>query len=240
MISEAAIWHDLECGSYQADLDSWRKLADQYSGPILDIGAGNGRVALMLAELGHEVAALELDRSLVATLAERSGQLGIETICADARDFQLDRAFGLIIVPMLTVQLFGGAEGRARFFACAANHLSPNGCLALAIADLLDDEEGASGGEQLDADTCTVGASSYSTRATALRERDGQIGIERRREITTADGSVVVQAATDWIDPTTADQLEAEGTATGLTVAGRLQIPATAEYVGSVVVCLNG
>jgi SAM-dependent methyltransferase len=240
MISEEAIWHDLECGSYDADLDCWRELADQYSGPILDVGAGNGRVSLMLAELGHEITALELDRSLLATLAERSGPFEIETICADARNFQLDRSFGLIIVPMLTVQLFGGAEGRARFFAAAARQLSANGCLALAIADLLDDEEGASGGEQLEADSCTVGSSSYSTRATALRERDGQIGIERRREIVTGDGSLVVRAATDWIDLTTADQLEAEGAAAGLAIAPRRQIPATAEYVGSVVVCLNG
>ncbi len=240
MISEAAIWHDLECGSYDADLECWRELADQYSGPILDVGAGNGRVTLMLAELGHDVTALEVNRSLLATLVERSGSIGIGTICADARDFQLDRAFGLIIVPMLTIQLFGGAEGRARFFAAAAEQLSGGGCLALAIADLRDGEEGAGSGEQLEADVCTVGSSSYSTRATALRERDGQVGIERRREIVSPDGSTVVRAATDWIDLTTADQLEAEGAAAGLAIAPRRQIAATSEYVGSVVVCLNG
>ena len=72
MISEAAIWHDLECGSYEADLDCWRTLAADYGGPILDVGAGTGRIALMLAELGHQVTALDLDQSLLAALSQRA------------------------------------------------------------------------------------------------------------------------------------------------------------------------
>ena len=240
MISEAAIWHDLECGSYTADLDCWRDLAAQFDGPILDIGAGTGRISLMLAREGKAVTALDVDDSLLEALRGRTGELPIDTVCADACDFELGRHFSLIIVPMLTVQLFGGTDARARFFSCARDHLEPGGCVALAIADLLDDEDGAAGGESPQDDTCTVDGIGYSTRAVALNERPGQIGIERRREIVGPRGASAVKAATDWIDTLDEEILEAEGRAAGLTVAERRFIPATDEYIGSAVVCLNG
>lgn len=239
MISEAAIWHDLECGSYEADLECWRTLASEYPGPILDVGAGTGRISLMLAALGHEVTALDLDESLLVALSERTNGASVETVCADARQFDLQRRFALIIVPMLTVQLFGGSDGRARFLSLAADHLLPGGRLVLAIADLLDDEDGAAGGEAPQADVCTIGDTGYSTRAVALNQRDGQVGIERRREVAATDGSLDVQAATDWIDVLSPEQLEAEGEAAGLTVEPRRMIPATDEYIGSAVICLG-
>ncbi|MGZ4313698.1 MAG: class I SAM-dependent methyltransferase, partial [Solirubrobacteraceae bacterium] len=68
-----AIWHDLECGSYSADLEFWRALAARTGGPILDIGAGTGRTALALAGDGHEVTAMDLDDELLEALRGRAG-----------------------------------------------------------------------------------------------------------------------------------------------------------------------
>ena len=48
MIQES-VWHDVECASYEADLDLWRELAAAARGPVLDHGCGTGRVALDLA-----------------------------------------------------------------------------------------------------------------------------------------------------------------------------------------------
>ena len=55
------VWHDLECGSYRADLPLWRDLAERHGDPILDVGAGTGRVSLDLAQAGHRVTALDLE-----------------------------------------------------------------------------------------------------------------------------------------------------------------------------------
>ena len=63
--SSEVIWHDLECGWYRADLPLWRELAAQHPGPVLEIGAGSGRVALELARAGHAVTALERERVLL-------------------------------------------------------------------------------------------------------------------------------------------------------------------------------
>ena len=105
------IWHDLECGSYTEDLPLWRAFADECGGPILEVGAGTGRVALELARGGHEVTALDLDGELLAALEQRGAGLDVRTTRADARAFELDGGFALCLVPMQTIQLLGGPPG---------------------------------------------------------------------------------------------------------------------------------
>ena len=56
----AALWHDLECGDYREDLALWRSLVAQTGGPVLDVGAGTGRVTLELASSGVPVVALDV------------------------------------------------------------------------------------------------------------------------------------------------------------------------------------
>jgi 2-polyprenyl-3-methyl-5-hydroxy-6-metoxy-1,4-benzoquinol methylase len=67
-----AIWHGVECHGYDADLPLWLALADREAGPILDVGAGTGRVARALAAAGHDVTALDVDAELLSTRASPS------------------------------------------------------------------------------------------------------------------------------------------------------------------------
>ena len=118
--SPLVVWHDVECGGYAADLPLWRELAAAEGGPVLDVGAGTGRVALDLARAGHAVVALDREPELLAALRERAGGLGVRTVAADAAGFALGAAFPLIIVPMQTIQLLPGAAARAA--AASARH----------------------------------------------------------------------------------------------------------------------
>lgn len=239
MNADAVLWHDLECGAYAVDLALWRELADAEAGPVLDVGAGTGRVALDLARRGHAVVAVDVDPTLLAALEQRAGGLPVSTVTADARALALDRTFGLVIVPMQTVQLFGGATGRAAFLGCCRSHLGPGGLLAVALADAL--EAVADGYDEPPLpDLRELDGVVYSSRPLAVRDEGGQVAIERRREVVDRSGTRAVDDDVVRLDRLDATTLAAEMRAHGLTPLGTRQIPATADYVGSTVVLARG
>ena len=170
----SVIWHDLECGHYAEDLQLWRSLARDHGDPVLDIGAGTGRVTLDLAREGHRVTALDRDDELLAELARRAGDLEVRTVLADAREFELGEQFALCVVPMQTIQLLGGVEGRGRFLERAKRHLLPGGVLAIAISEALELFDVAGGAAAPLPDMCELDGVVYSSHPTAVRaELDG-------------------------------------------------------------------
>jgi SAM-dependent methyltransferase len=231
-----AIWHDLECGTYTEDLPFWLALAQRFGGPVLDVGAGTGRTTLELARAGHAVTAIDLYDDLLEELRARAEGLDVTTIVADARAFGLGGDFPLIIVPMQTVQLFGGPQERASFLACAEFHLAPGGVLAIAIADQLELFQVAEGAAGPLPDVCEIDGAVYSSRPMAVREDGDAFVLERLRETVTTAGGHTVEPDLIRLDRLDADTLEREGEAAGLRPGSRMEIEATDEYVGSTVV----
>ncbi len=233
------IWHDLENGSYAEDRELWRALADRAGDPILDVGAGTGRVTLDLARRGHAVTALDHDAALIAELARRGDGLPVDTVLADARRFELDRRYALCIVPMQTIQLLGGHEGRLAFLRAARTHLAPAGLLAIALSDALDLYDEAEGLLMPLPDIVEHKGVVYSSQPTAVRADDDGFVLERRREIVTPQGERTTLGDRIHLDELTSDELEAEGRSIGLRPAGRESVPETRDYVGSTVVLLS-
>jgi SAM-dependent methyltransferase len=239
--SAGVIWHDVECGAYTADIAFWRALAAAERGPILDVGAGTGRVALDLAAQGHEVVALDIDGELLAALRERAGARGlrVDTVVADGGAFALPgRRFGLILAPMQTVQLLG-ARGRAGFLKAARAHVIDGGLVACALADAF---------EAFDADhvllplpdTLVLAGVQYVSQPIALRDEGGRVAIERLRQTLDGSGRRTVEANLIHLDQLDAPQLEREAAAAGLTPLPAGWIAATDDHVGSTVVMLRG
>ncbi len=233
------IWHDIECGGYDLDLPLWRALADAEGTPILDVGAGTGRVTLDLARRGHEVVALDLSAELLDALRDRAIGLAVTTVAADARDFAIDRRFPLILVPMQTLQLLGGADGRARFLARAREHLAAGGLLAVALADALEcfDEEHD---QPPPPDMRDIGGVVYASRPVRVRDLGDRAAIDRVRDVVEADGTHTTFDNVVELDRLEPDELEDEAAAFGLRVEPTRRIPQTIEYVGSTVVMLRG
>jgi SAM-dependent methyltransferase len=233
------IWHDVECGGYEADLPLWRALAREAGGPILDVGAGTGRVALHLAGGGHAVIALDRDRHLLAALHERAlaAQLDIPIAESDAAGFDLgEQRFALIIVPMQTIQLLS-AEQRAAFLAAARRHLEPGGLLAMAIADALEGyDEGA---EMPLPDLGDRDGWRFVSQPVAVRSGEGGGRIERVRQAVSPDLVRSTEPDEIVLADLTVEMLEAEGRAAGLEPAGARQVPGTEDHVGSEVVLLR-
>jgi SAM-dependent methyltransferase len=233
------LWHDIECGGYDLDLPLWRELADREGSPVLDVGAGTGRVALDLARRGHEVVALDRDPALLDALRERGAGLPVSAVAADARDFALHRRFALVIVPMQTLQLLGGPAGRARFLECARVHLAGGGLLAVALADALDAFDSDHDLPPIP-DLREVGGVVYASRPVAVRDLGDRAAIERVREVVARDGTRTVSDDVIELDRVDADELAAEAAAFGLRAQAPRRIPATLEYVGSTVAMLRG
>jgi SAM-dependent methyltransferase len=236
------IWHDVECGGYAADLPFWRALASEEAGPILDVGSGVGRVALELARHGHDVTGLDRDPELLAELGARARDAGLEvrTELADAAGFELAGApFGLIVVPMQTIQLLPGRAARAAFLASAREHLAAGGLVAVALSEELEAFE-ADPAAPLPPDCGERDGWRYLSFPVAIRPRGDVVVLERVRQAIAPDGSA--STAGDAVELTTlsAPELEAEGAAAGLRPEPRARIAETDAHLGATVVMLRG
>jgi len=239
MTSERVIWHDVECGSYCEDLALWRELAGAQIGPVLDAGAGTGRVALDLAHHGHHVVALDRDPELLAELRRRAGQLAVQTVVADARSFQLPgRRFGLILAPMQLVQLLGGRDGRVAFLRAAAAHLQPGGLLACAVSESLDLFAVTDASLPLP-DVAVLEGVRYASQPIAVRDAGERVAVERVREVTAGGGLRSATGDVIYLDRVDVETIEAEGRAAGLEATAPRVIEQTDDHVGSAVVMLR-
>jgi SAM-dependent methyltransferase len=234
--ADVAIWHDVECGAYDADLGLWEELATAADGPVLDLGCGTGRVALHLARRGHPVVGVDVEAGLVASLLERGRGLPLEGVIADVRDFDLDREFPLAVAPMQVLQLLDGPEDRIAALRRVAAHLSPGGRFAAAILERMPEPDDSPPPLP---DVREVDGWVYSSLATEVAVGRGQIVMHRRRQTVSPAGELREEDNRVRIATFAAAQLEAEGSKAGLVPDGRHPIPPTDLHVGSTVVVLG-
>lgn len=237
-MNEAAVWHDVECGGYHADLELWRELAGAARGPVLELGAGTGRVALDLAARGFAVTALDTDARLLEELARRAGSRSLELPCVqcDARE-QIPSGFALIIAPMQFLQVLGGTDGRAAVLARVAMALTPGGLFAAALTEV----EEAVAPEDAGPPTPDVAERDgwiFSSLPLDVRPDPGGVAVERLRQRVSPEGELLEERHTVVLDGLTVEALERELAAHGLRVLERRTVPPTPDHVGSeVAIC---
>jgi SAM-dependent methyltransferase len=235
-VNPTAIWHDAECGAYDADLTLWEELTAAADGPVLELGCGTGRVARHLARRGHTVVGLDSDPDLVATLEARAQGLPLRAVLGDARGFELDTDIALALAPMQLVQLLSSEDDRLECLGCVATHLLPGGKIALAIVEGLPRE---SEGPPPLPDVREVDGWVYSSLPVDAVDVGEEIVIRRLRQTVSPAGELQEEDNEIRIRTLAATELEQEGLECGLVPLERRRIPATEIHVGSTVVVLG-
>ena len=81
-------------------------------GPVLDLGAGNGRNALFFAKLGHEVDYVDVSKTYSKRMKDRAKDENLELTAhnMDIRDFDIPEKHYALIIASKILQLFPKAD----------------------------------------------------------------------------------------------------------------------------------
>ena len=91
--------------SFAGDVEWYRRKAREAGGPVLELGAGTGRITLPMAQDGVVVHALDADPRMLGTLRGKVANEPPEVrdritfVEADMRSFELPQRFALVIAP---------------------------------------------------------------------------------------------------------------------------------------------
>jgi ubiquinone/menaquinone biosynthesis C-methylase UbiE len=132
--------YDFEYADRDNDVSWYRALARVRAPtyPILELGAGTGRITCPLARDGHSLVALDSMQSMLAALRRRAKDEGLEgtirTVVADMRALpEPDASIGLVISPFNALMHLYTWQDLLACFREAARVLVPGGALAFDV-----------------------------------------------------------------------------------------------------------
>jgi SAM-dependent methyltransferase len=241
--SDSSIWQEVEFGSYQADLPLWSELAAAAGGPVLELGAGAGRVARHLAAGGHRVIALEADPDLVGELegAKAEEGLPIEPVTGDLTS-EIDRDLpaepGLVIGPLHVVQMID-VDARPDLLSRIARIGAPGATVALTVVDESTMLGAGTAATQILPDMRELDGWVYSSEPLWVQVGGEVLTVRRIRERVSPEGRVERQIHDEVLQRLPPERLEDEAARAGLRAAGRRQISSGPNEADSTVVMLG-
>jgi SAM-dependent methyltransferase len=131
--------YDVDLLDDPGDLDLYLALAARAGGPILELGAGSGRLAVPLAAAGWPVTGVDNDPAMVARAGARARSAGpavagrLRLVEADAGGLRLDERFRMAFIALNSLLVFGDRAAQAAAVRTLADHLEPGG---LAVVDV--------------------------------------------------------------------------------------------------------
>lgn len=133
--------YDVDLVEDPGDLDLYLALAGRTGGPVLELGAGTGRLAVPLAEAGHDVTAVDRDPAALERARGRLAAAGaaverrVSLVEADMVRLRLrnSRDFRLGLIALNSLLLLGRRDRQVAALRTLASHLAPGG---LAVIDV--------------------------------------------------------------------------------------------------------
>ena len=129
--------YDLEY-IHDYDLPFWLSLAEREAGPVVEWGAGTGRISVPLAAAGHDVTAVEIAGRMVERGKEKNERVG--WIVGDMRSVDPGQRYGLALCAFNSFLCLRSVDDALAFLRNAHEHLVPGGLLGIEISAFSPEE----------------------------------------------------------------------------------------------------
>ena len=126
-------FYDLYVGDWREDVPLYLEYAKAARGPLLEIGAGSGRLTVELARAGFAITAVDVSASMLALLRARLAaepdevRERVRVVEADGTRLALGARYRLVLVPFYTFNYFLTPDAQQALLAAIAGHLAPGG-----------------------------------------------------------------------------------------------------------------
>ena len=129
--------YDLEY-VHDYDIPFWLALAHREGGPVVEWGAGTGRIANPLAKAGFDVTAVEVSRKMVEKGQSKSTSM--QWIRSDMRNVKPGKRYKLAICAFNSFLCLTSLEDALAFLYNAREHLEPGGLLSIEVSAFTPEE----------------------------------------------------------------------------------------------------
>lgn len=109
------------------DIPFYLDLCSQYSGDILELMCGTGRVSLPLLQAGYHLTCVDYCQPMLDVLTKKTAGLPVRILCQDITQLDLDTRFNLILLPFNSLTEIMDAAKRRQAFQRIYQHLLPGG-----------------------------------------------------------------------------------------------------------------
>lgn len=136
---EFSRFYDLYVGDWLGDLPLYLEHASRIQSPVLEVGAGSGRLTVPLARAGHEIVAVDLSPSMLSLLSARlenedtSVKGRVRIVETDLCDLDLAAQYDLILVPYYTFNYLLTQQRQRTALCRLRHHLASSGRLLIDV-----------------------------------------------------------------------------------------------------------
>lgn len=213
-----AVWTDT-AASARANLAFYVDACLAMGGPVVELGVGDGRIAVEVAVRGRDVVGVDLSAAMLDRCRRRAEDAGVldrlTLLCADFRHFQLETPAGLITLPYHSLGHLLALDDKRQAVAHVFSQLRPGGyfifddfLITPALVDhmrqvqLRAEYRSASGADTLLWVTSLVNEASQSIRVVTWEDEADAAGLLVRRRYR--------RLSLSWLLPSQAERLLTE------------------------------
>ena len=136
-----ARFYDWRLADSNEEIPFYVQLAEEYGGPVLELGCGTGRITFPIAEAGIEVIGLDLSTDMLdigkQKLSRMSAEVQTKTrlVQGNMADFALGRQFSLVILPNNQFRELLTTEDQLSCLRCINRHLRQDGSVVIEMSN---------------------------------------------------------------------------------------------------------